>query len=70
MDEAVADNLVLSWPKEDISTLIQKIQNVLPENDRQKYLTRIKRLDWKLVSFSNYTSDECREKWLVRSCRM
>ena len=64
--EAPAENLVLSWPKTDISTLIETIGKTLPKSDRLKYGTRVKKLDWQLIAFSNHTADECRDKWLVR----
>lgn len=56
---------ILAWPKEDITTLIHQIEKKLPSNDRMKYVTRIKKLNWEDVKFADYTPDECRDKWLV-----
>jgi len=56
-------NATLGWSTEDLNTLINNLAKCLPKNDVAKFSTLVEKLDWEKVRFSNYSAQECKDKW-------
>ena len=54
---------VTLWPQPDMQKLISKIKRNIPPKDTRKFTTRIKKIDWKSVTFDSYTAEQCRQQW-------
>lgn len=52
------------WPKEDLVTLLECMENNLPSNDRHTFKTTQSHIDWEKVAFKDYSGEMCKLKWL------
>ncbi|XP_074593053.1 nucleolar transcription factor 1-like [Brevipalpus obovatus] len=61
----VEDNIDerILWPKEDLKTLVDNVSQLLPKNDDKKWSYTNKKINWDIVTFNQYTPDECKAQW-------
>ncbi|GAB6025064.1 hypothetical protein CHUAL_010500 [Chamberlinius hualienensis] len=52
------------WTIEEICTLIDRIQRILPQNDNTKFSTKLKRIDWETLKFGHRSAIDCKIKWM------
>ncbi|KAF5283426.1 hypothetical protein FQA39_LY04802 [Lamprigera yunnana] len=64
VDESPAHDTV-DWPQTDLRTLVQKMEQALPENDSLAFQTRVDKLNWDDISFDKYTGDDCKKTWTL-----
>lgn len=67
---SVTSNATLGWDTEDLNTLINNLAKCLPKNDVAKFSTLVEKLDWEKVRFSNYSAQECKDKWFQVMSRL
>uniref|UniRef100_A0A1Y1LT48 HMG box domain-containing protein n=1 Tax=Photinus pyralis TaxID=7054 RepID=A0A1Y1LT48_PHOPY len=58
-------NDTIDWPPKDVQTLVSHIEQSLPKNDVLHYQTRVEKLNWDDISFSNYTGNDCKRVWFI-----
>ncbi|KAJ8923744.1 hypothetical protein NQ315_010325 [Exocentrus adspersus] len=56
---------VITWSKEDLRELVNRMEACLPENDMLSFTTRVEKLDWTKVSFKNYSVEDCKNTWYL-----
>ncbi|XP_045031131.1 nucleolar transcription factor 1 isoform X2 [Daphnia magna] len=54
----------LSWPKIDTLELLERIRKACPKDDVMKYDSRVNHVDWEAIKFGEYSSDQCKTRWL------
>ncbi|XP_077298280.1 uncharacterized protein LOC143919697 [Arctopsyche grandis] len=53
----------LSWPSDDLNTLLSNMKSCIPSNDNTNYARRQKKLPWNQIAFKNYSGAECEKVW-------
>lgn len=63
--------IILGWSNDDERILVENVKKMLSKNDRVKYNTHMKRLDWDKVKFDEYSATDCEHHFstLLKSIR-
>ncbi|KAJ8981486.1 hypothetical protein NQ317_007012 [Molorchus minor] len=59
------EDVLLDWPKEDLTELIRRMEVCIPENDTLSFHKRVEKLQWDAIVFKNYTIEDCKKTWVL-----
>lgn len=51
------------WPREDLLVLFNKIEQLIPKQDKLRFKSRLDRINWNDVIFAEYSAEDCRQMW-------
>jgi len=57
------EDLLTMPPKEDLQTLLDRIEAQLPRDDHVKYDSRVRKLDWDIIKFKHFSAEDCKKFW-------
>ena len=48
----------------DLAVLVDRVNSALPKPDSVRYTAQCSKLDWEAISFSSYSPEDCRQRFM------